>query len=89
MIGIDFLIDHKCIITFGTNTVYSKGGPNKMVFGRLDKVYRITVAETIKLSPNMVADIPCQVLVVDGLNECMWVLEPVDKFSERYSARAF
>ena len=38
-----------------------------MVFGCLDRVYRITVAETIKLSPNMVADIPCDVQGVDGL----------------------
>ena len=89
LIGIDFLTAHKCIINFDTNTVYSKEGPNRMVFGCLDRVYRITVAETVTLSPNMVADIPCEVQGVDDLDECMGVLEPADKFSERYSARAF
>ena len=54
LIGIDFLTAHKCIINFDTNTVYSKGEPNKIVFGCLDKVYRITVAATVT-SPNMVA----------------------------------
>ena len=81
LIGIDFLTAHKCIINFDTNTVYSKGEPNKIVFGCLDKVYRITVAETVTLPPNMVADIPC--------DECMGVLEPADTFSEKYSAGAF
>ena len=89
LIGIDFLTAHKCIINFDTNTVYSKGGPNKIVFGCLDKVYRITVAETVTLSPNMVADIPCEVQGMDGLDECMGVLEPADTFSEKYSAGAF
>ena len=89
LIGIDFLTAHKCIINFDTNTVYSKGEPNKIVFGCLDKVYRITVAETVTLSPNMVADIPCEVQGMDGLDECMGVLEPADTFSEKYSAGAF
>ena len=60
-----------------------------MVFGCLDRVYRITVAETVTVSPNMVADIPCEVQGVDDLDECIGVLEPSDKFSERYSAGAF
>ena len=81
LIGIDFLT--------ATNTVYSKGEPNKIVFGCLDKVYRITVAETVTLSPKMVADIPCEVQGMDGLDECMGVLEPADTFSEKYSAGAF
>ena len=89
LIVIDFLTAHKCIINFDTNTVYSKGEPNKIVFGCLDKVYRITVAETVTLSPNMVADIPCEVQGMDGLDECMGVLEPADAFSEKYSAGAF
>ena len=38
---------NKCIINFDNNTVYSKGEPNKRVVGCLDKVYRITVAETV------------------------------------------
>ncbi|XP_068697781.1 uncharacterized protein [Montipora foliosa] len=42
------------------------------------KVNRITVAETVTLSPN-----------IDGLDECMGVLEPTDTFSEKYSAGAF
>ena len=54
-----------------------------MVLGCLNKVYRITVAETVTLSPNMVADIPCEVQGVDGLDECMGVLEPADTFSEK------
>ena len=62
---------HKCIINFDNNTVYSKGGPSKMVFGPLDKVYRITVAETVTLSPNMVADIPCDIEGVSGLEGSM------------------
>ena len=37
------------------NTVYSKGDPHRMVFWTIDKVYMITVAETVPLSPNMVA----------------------------------
>ena len=89
LIGIDFLTAHKCTINFDTNIVYSKEGPNKMVSGCLDRVYRITVAETVTLSPNMVADIPCEVQGVDDLDECMGVLELSDKFSERYSAGAF
>ena len=47
LIGIDFLAAHKCITNFDTNTVFSKGEPNQ-----------ITVAETVTLSRNMVADIP-------------------------------
>ena len=89
LIGIDFLTTHKCIINFDANTVYSKGEPNRMVVGCLDKVYRITVAETVTLSPNMVADIPCEVQGLDGLDEFMGVLEPADTFSEKYSAGAF
>ena len=76
------------MINFDTNTVYSKLGPNKMVFGCFDRVCRITVAETVT-SPNMVADIPYEVQGVDDLDDCMGVLEPADKFSERYSAGAF
>ena len=89
LIGLDFLTAHKCIINFDTNTVYSKEGPNKMVFGCLDRVYRITLAETITLSPNIVVEIPYEVQEVDDLDECMGVLKPADKFSERYSAGAF
>ena len=89
LIGIDFLTTHKCIINFDTNTVYSKGEPNKMMVECLDKVYRITVAETVTLSPNMVADIPCEVQGVDRLDECMSVLEPADTFSEKYCAGVF
>ena len=88
LIGIDFLMAHKCIINFDTKTVYSEGGPTEMVFGHLDKVYRITVAETVTLSPNMVADIPCEIRGVSGLDECMGVVEPSNMFSERYSAGA-
>ena len=68
-IGIDFLMTHKCIINFDNYTVYSKGDPNSTVFGPLDKVYRITVAETVTLSPNMVADIPCMIEGVSGCKE--------------------
>ena len=57
--GINFLSAYKCIINFDTNTVYNKEGLNKMDHGCLDRVYRITVAETVPLSPHMVADIPC------------------------------
>ena len=35
LMGIDFLTAHKCTINFDTNTVYSKGGPNKMVLDSL------------------------------------------------------
>ena len=73
LIGIDFLMTHKCIINFDNNTVYSKGDPNRMVFGPLDKVYRITVAETVTLSPNMVADIPCVIEGMSGHKECVGV----------------
>ena len=71
LIGIDFLTADKCMINFDTNTVYSKLGPNKMVFGCLDRVCRITVAETVT-SPNMVADIPYEVQGVDDLDDCMY-----------------
>ena len=53
-----------------------------MVFRHLDTVCRITVAETIILSPNMVADIPCQVHEAGGLDELEGVLEPSEKFTE-------
>ena len=55
LVGIDFLRTHKCVLNFDTGTVYTKEGPSKMVFGHLDKVCRITEAETITLFPNMVA----------------------------------
>ena len=48
LIGIDFLIAHKCIINFDNNTAYSKGGPSKMVFVLIENVYRISIAETVK-----------------------------------------
>ena len=89
LIGIDFLRAYQCIKNFDTNTVYSKGEPKKKVFGCHDKVYSITVAETVTFSPNMVADIPFEVQGMDGLDECMSVLEPADTFSEIYSAGAF
>ena len=91
LIGIDFLMTHKCIINFDNNTVCSKGDPNRMVFGPLDKVYRITVAETVTLSPNMVVVIPCVIEGVSGHKELGGgggVVEPGSKFSERYSVRA-
>ena len=87
LIGIDFLMTHKCIINF-VLTVYNKGDPNRMVYGPLDKVYRITVAETVTLSPNMVADIPCVIEGVSGHKECVGVVEPGSKFAERYSVGA-
>lgn len=59
-----------------------------MVFGPLDKVYSITVAETVTLSPNRVADIPCDIEGMSGLEECDGVVEPRSKFSERYSVGA-
>ena len=37
LIGIEFLMTHKRIINFDNNTVYSKGDPNRMVFGPLIK----------------------------------------------------
>ena len=84
LIGIDFLTVHKCIlINSDTNTVYSKGGPRKMVFGDLDRVYTLTV------SPSMVADIPCEFREVNDLEEFIGVLQLTDNFSERYSAGAF
>ena len=49
----------------------------------------MTVADTVMLSPNMVADIPCEVQGVNDFEEFMGVLEPSDKFSERYSVGAF
>ena len=59
-----------------------------MVFGPFDKVYRITVAETVTLSPNMVANIPCVIKGVSGHKQCVGVVEPGSKFSERYSVAA-
>ena len=59
-----------------------------MVFGPLDKVYRIIVAETVTLSPNMVADMPCVIEGVCAHKECVGVVEPGSKFSERYSVGA-
>ena len=54
-----------------------------MVFGHLDRVYTVTV------SPSMVTDIPCEFREVNDLEEFIGVLQPTDKFSERYSAAAF
>ena len=89
LIGIDFLMTHKCIIiNFDNNTVYSNGDPDRMMFGPLDKVYRITVTETVILSPNIVADIPCVIEGVSGHKQCVGVVEPGSKFSERYSVGA-
>ena len=50
-----------------------------MVFG----LYTVTV------SPNMVADIPCEFQGLNDLEEFIGVLQPTDKFSERYSAGTF
>ena len=49
LIGVDFLMAHKCIINLDTKTVYSKGRPSKVEYGCLDKVYmyRISVAEIV------------------------------------------
>ena len=80
---------HQFVLNFDTGTVYTKKGPSKMVFGHLDKVCRITIAETITLSPNMVADIPCLVHEAVGLDGFEGVLEPSEKFTERYAAGAF
>ena len=88
LIGIDFPMTRNCIINFENNTVYSKGDPNSMVFGPLDEVYRITVAETVTLSPNMVADIPCVIERVSDHKKCVGVVEPGSEFSERYSVGA-
>ena len=77
------------MLNFDTGIVYTKEGPSKMVFGHLDKVCRITIAGTITLSPNLVADIPCQVHETVGLDEVEGVLEPSEKFTERYAAGAF
>lgn len=49
--GIDFLRTHKCVNNFDTGTFHTKEESSRMVFGPLDKVYRITVTETITLSP--------------------------------------
>ena len=84
LVGIDFLRTHKCVLNFDAGAVYTKEGPSKMVFGHLDKVCRITVAETITLSPNMVADIPCQVHEAVGLEELEGVLEPSETFTMRW-----
>jgi len=89
LVGIDFLKTHKRVLDFDTETVNTKEGPSKIVFGHLDKVCRITVAKTITLLPNMVADIPCQVQEANGLDELVGMLEPSDKFTERYAAGAF
>ena len=43
LIGIDFLMAHKCIINFDNNTVYSNREPSKMVFGPLNKVLNQTL----------------------------------------------
>ncbi|KAL9967422.1 hypothetical protein ACROYT_G025641 [Oculina patagonica] len=63
LVGIDFLRTHKCVLNFDTETNDTKEGPSKRVFGHLDKVCRITVAETVTLLPNMVENIPCQMRV--------------------------
>ena len=89
LVGIDFLRTHKCVLNFETGTVYTKEGPSQMVFRHLDKVCRITIAETITLSANMVVDIPCQVHEAVGLDELEGVLEPAEKFTERNAAGAF
>ena len=49
----------------------------------------MTVADTVMLFPDMFADIPCEVQGMNVLAEFMGLLEPSDKFSERYSAGAF
>ncbi len=82
LVGKNFLRTHKCVLNFDTETVNTKEGPSKMVFGHLVKVCRITVAETVTLLPNMVSDIPCQVQEANGLDELVGVLEPSDKFTE-------
>ena len=89
LVGIDFLRAHRCVLNFDTGTVYTKNGPSKMVFGHLDKVCRITIAETVTLSPNMVAHIPCLVHEAVGLDGFEGVLEPSEKFTGRYAAGAF
>ena len=89
LVGIDFLRTHQCVLNFEFGAVYTKEGPSQMVFQHLNKVCRITVAGTITLSPNMVADIPCQVHDAVGLDELEGVLEPSEKFTERYAVGAF
>ena len=80
LIGIDFLMDHKCTV---------REDPVRWSLDTSIKITGITVAETVTLSPNMVADKPCEIQGVSGLDEFMGVVEPRNKFSERYSAGAF
>lgn len=57
------------------------------MFGPLNKV-GINVAETVTLSPNMVAVIPCLIEGVSGREECVGVVKPRSEFSKRYFAGA-
>ena len=49
LIGIDVLTAHKCILTLTITLSTVRGEePRKMVFGDLERVYRITVASLIR-----------------------------------------
>ena len=85
LIGIDFLTVHKCILILTLTLSTVRGEPRKMVFGDLDRVYTVHCYGTL----NMFADIPCEFRGVKDLEEFIGVLQPTDKFSERYSAGAF
>ena len=71
-----------------TNTVYSKGGGGDPGRWSSETLIEYTLY-TVTVSPNMVVDIPCEFRGLNDLEEFIGVLQPTDKFSERYSAGAF
>lgn len=63
--------------------------PARWSLGILTRFAESQWPKPITLLPNMVADIPCQVQEANGLDELVGMLEPLDKFTERYAAGAF
>ena len=90
LIGIDFLTVHKCILilTLTMSTVRGGGGGGGAGRWSSETLIECTL-NTVTVSPNMVADIHCDFRGLNDLEEFIGVLQPTDKFSERYSARAF
>ena len=89
LIGIDFFKAHKCVLNFESATISTIKGESKMSFQSSNRVCRVQVAESVILPPNMVVDIPCKVQDAGRFANWAGVLEPEDKFGERYGAGVF
>ena len=83
LLGVDFLRDNGCVVDFNKGTL--RAG-NTEVYLRDEsswQVHRVSLVETVTIQPDQKVDLICQ---VNGANleGIQGVLEPMDKFFERF-----